>query len=91
MRMVRGSNPRTTCCRVLRLATETITTLATIQKHHMRGSSQIRTDATTALQAELFVHSGMEPFVGWEGFEPPKPMVPDLQSDRFNRLHTNPE
>lgn len=65
MRMVRGSNPRTTFCRVLRLATETITALATIQKHHMQGSSRIRTDDTTVLQTAPFVRSGMEPL--WVG------------------------
>ena len=63
--MVRGLNPRTTCCRVHWLATETITTLATIQKHHMRGSSRIRTDDSTVLQTAPFVRSGMEPV--WAG------------------------
>lgn len=66
MRMVRGSNPRTTCCRVLWLATKTITTLATIQKtSYARFQSDSNRRYTTVLQAAPFVRSGMEPL--WAG------------------------
>lgn len=87
--MVRGSNPRTTCCRVHWLATTTITALATIQT-----ISEVPVGFEPTIY-NSFADCAVCPLrhgtsVGWEGFEPPKPVVPDLQSDCFNRLHTNP-